>query len=545
MLYNCPFFRTRRLLYNEFPSLFLLKPINQIMKITLLIIGAYILFYGNMFAQPDTMTNRYATTLDASYWPTVNQGDFIFFTGNSNNNEAIYYNGSPGRTVTLPLGKKILIWRGEYKRILINGNTCVSSTTQPTVVTNLGGQVKWGYSTDQNTNRSLELYNFEHLFLTGKYDPIAQTGDPNYLGHNNGDDYDAPNYHERYGLWGNPRWSGQRYNSTFSNIIRIRSFQSCKVSYVAASEGGFAGFNIKTDNPAIPDEVEIDVQDCFAAMTESEGFYISYSTSATNQDITKLTLRNNIMAFCGSESMQTDNLVEGSLIEHNVAFAGACFHRRPFQDYYQDGLHQFSFCEGGVIVQNNVMITGSSLHQLRYKNPGAGRVSPSAAKKVVMRNNYYGFSRSNIAYVWQGDGITPYLINNNIYGPISTPSTRDGYTTTPVWAHYLRICNSNTPISIHNTIYPQGRTFVQTYCGFNALDTLQNSIGVAPALDFVNSGFPESTDYRKITYWSAEYGTTEKAGIFVPYKVGDYVFYDDSLGHTMFYQCLPRSCRKF
>lgn len=508
------------------------------MKTILLFIGFCFLFIGNILAQPDTTTNRYATALDASYWSTVNQGDFIFFKGNNDNNRSIYFNGSTGRIVTLPLGKKILIWRGEYRRIFINGSTCTSSATQPTIITNLGGQVKWGYSTAQNHYRSLELYNFEYIHLTGKYDPIAQTGDPNYLGHNNGNDYDSPNFHEHYGLWGNPRWSGQRYNSTFSNIVRIRGFQSCKVAYVAASEGGFAGFNIKTDNPTIPSEVEIDIQDCFVAMTESEGFYISYSTSAANQDITKLTLRNNIMAFCGTESMQTDNLVEGSLIEHNVAFAGACFHRRPFQDYYQDGLHQFSFCEGGVTVQNNAMITGSSLHQLRYKAPGVGRVNPSLTKKVLMKNNYYGFSRSNVSYTWQGDGITPYLIDSNIYGPISPTTTRDAYTSITEWPHYFRICNSNTSIAIHNTIYPQGRPLYKDYCGSNVIDTVQNITAVAPVLEFVNSGFPDTTDYRNITYWSAEYETAEKAGIFIPYEIGDYVFYDDTLGHTHFYVCI-------
>jgi len=31
-------------------------------------------------AQPDTTNNRYATVTDASYWPSVNTGDYIFFS---------------------------------------------------------------------------------------------------------------------------------------------------------------------------------------------------------------------------------------------------------------------------------------------------------------------------------------------------------------------------------------------------------------------------------------------------------------------------------
>ena len=489
------------------------------------------------FAQPDTINNRHATIADASYWPSVNEGDYIFFSGNSDGGYSIYSNGVVDG-ITLPLGKKILIWRGSYWRIKIGGSDCISSAAQPTIITNLGGQVKWGYSTAAAGVRILELWEFDHLNLTGKYDSINQTGDINYLGHNDGDDYDNPNFHENYGLWGNPRWSGYRYFGSFSNIVRIRDFETCKVSYVAASEGGFAGFNIKTDHPVVPSEVEIDIQDCFTAMTESEGFYISFSTSAATQDITKLTFRNNIMAFCGTESLQTDNLVDGSLIEHNVAFAGACFHRRPFQDYWQDGLHQLSFCEGGVAVQNNIMITGSTMHSLRYKDPGPGRVTPSITKKVLLKNIYYGFSRSDICYTWQGDGITPYEIDGNIYGPVSTPTTRDAYTSVSEWDQYFRFCNSNTDISIKNITYPIDRPLYVAYCGPLTVNETNNSQGSAPILEFVNSGFPDTIDYRNITFWSAEYQTAEKLGVFIPYKVGDYVFYNDSLDHTRFYCCI-------
>ncbi|MEM6347567.1 MAG: hypothetical protein AAF927_27010, partial [Bacteroidota bacterium] len=214
------------------------------MKSSLLLFFFTCSFVWNpLFSQstPDTTTNRYADSQDAAFWPTVNEGDYIFFKGNTNSGQVIYAGGTVFH-VNLPLGKKILIWRGSYKRILIDGKFCVSSSGQPTIVTNLGGQVKWGYSEDANSNRTLDLFNFQYLFLTGKYDPSAQTGDPAYLGHNGGADYGSGNFYEQYGMWGNPKWSGDRFNGSFANIVRIRNFDECKVSYVAASEGGFAGF---------------------------------------------------------------------------------------------------------------------------------------------------------------------------------------------------------------------------------------------------------------------------------------------------------------
>ncbi|MEM6346792.1 MAG: T9SS type A sorting domain-containing protein, partial [Bacteroidota bacterium] len=341
----------------------------------------------------------------------------------------------------------------------------------------------------------------------------------------------------QYGMWGNPKWSGDRFNGSFANIVRIRNFDECKVSYVAASEGGFAGFNIKTDNPATPKRVKIDVQDCFSAWTESEGFYISYSTSAANQDLTELNFRNNIMAFNGTEALQTDNLVEGSLIQNNVAFVASCFFRRPFQRY-QDGLHQFSFVEGGVTVRDNIMITGNTLHQLRFKDPGAGRAFPAVNKPIKFRNNYYGYSRANAVYVWQGDGITPYSLDSMYYGPISNPSTVDAYNTANTWDAYYRICNSNTNISFENTQYPSGRNLYRGICGIASVSESMTNSGTAPTLAFNDSGFPVGTDLRKITFWSAEYDTEDKNGGFIPYTLDDIVFYYDSNGETRFFQCI-------
>lgn len=100
--------------------------------------------------QPDTTTNRHATAADAAYWQTVNEGDYIIFKGNADNGNAIYLAGSQPRLI-LSLGKKILIWQGEYTYIAIDGSECVNTESQPTIITNLGGQVKWGYNEDPNS----------------------------------------------------------------------------------------------------------------------------------------------------------------------------------------------------------------------------------------------------------------------------------------------------------------------------------------------------------------------------------------------------------
>ncbi|MFC5050405.1 immunoglobulin-like domain-containing protein [Rubritalea spongiae] len=519
-----------------------------------------LLLFAVADAAPDRTTNRYATVEDAAYWPSVNEGDYIFFQGNSDGGDKIYAPGGDPKflKIQLPVGNKILIYAGDYERIYINGEDCLGTKENPTIVTNLGGQVRWGYSTENNQYRTLELFNFEHLYLTGKYDAEQQTGDPAYLGHDGGEALDSGDYYERYGMWGNPKWSGPVYHGSYGNGVRIRGFQTVKVDYVSSWGGYFASFNIKTDNPSNPKEVEVDVQDCFAGFGEGEAFYISYSTGAAEQDITKLTLRNNITVFTGAEALQTDNLAEGSVIENNVCLGTATFFRHPFQARFQDNLHQLSFVEGNVTVQNNLLIgTNGALHQFRYRDANSGsvtgRTDPAANKPVTMQNNFYGFGRTTMGYMWQGDGITPYVFKGNVYGAISVPNSDDTLSVPATEeSGFFNIGNNNNAISFEDNIYPAGRDlyFVSTVDGGNITRT-GNQQQEAPMIQFKDSGFPNEIDWRTITFWSPTYKNTppdsglDKNGEFIPYQVGDIVIYYDSDGNTKFFECVQAHAGNF
>ncbi|MDF7823179.1 DUF5011 domain-containing protein [Pontiellaceae bacterium B12227] len=533
---------------------------NRLKKIGILMTLLSIGITPSLSAAPDTTVNRYATAADAAFWPSVNEGDYIFFQGNNDGGDDIYAPAGDEKflRIELPVGKKILIYAGDYERILINGAYCQSTRDIPTKITNLGGQVRWGNSTENNQYRTLELYNFDHLHLTGKYDPANQTGDSQYLGHNGGDALDSGDYYEQYGLWGNPRWTGPVYHGSHGNGVRIYKFDTVKVDYVSSWGGYFASFNIKTDNPANPGEVEVDVQDCFAGFGEGEAFYISYSTKAYNQDITKLTLRNNISAFTGAEALQTDNLAEGSVIENNVSLGSATFYRHPFQARYQDNQHQLSFVEGNITVQNNIFAgTHGSLHNFRYRDANSGtvtgRTDPSPDKPVTMQNNFYGFGRTTMGYMWQGDGITPYLFKDNVYGSILVPAYDDTLTIDPDNdAGFFNLGNSNTDITFDGNIYPEGRDlyFASTGDGSNVTrtDNLQQE---APTIQFKNSGFSNDLDWRKITFWAAQYLNTptdsglNRDGEYISYQLDDIVIYYDSSGFTKFFKCIQAHAGDF
>jgi hypothetical protein len=92
--------------------------------------------------QPDTSINRYTGLADAAYWHNVNEGDY-FYTGNVDNGNAIYA-GEFVFKVSLGFGKKTKSGGVAISVFFIDGSLCSNSEEQPPVITNLGGQVKWG-----------------------------------------------------------------------------------------------------------------------------------------------------------------------------------------------------------------------------------------------------------------------------------------------------------------------------------------------------------------------------------------------------------------
>ena len=509
------------------------------------LLTSFVIFISlSALSQPNTTNNRYATAEDAAYWHNVNEGDYIFFKGNVEGGNAIYAGGTVFM-VELPIGGKIHIYKGEYYFIHLDGRMCESTKDTPTIVTNLGGQVKWGnYENRNSSNRTLDITRFEHLHLTGKYDPEAQTGHTDFRGHNNGLNYRFGDYYTKYGLWGHIKWSDTRFrnNAGFENNVRIRDFNTVKVSYVAASEGGFSGFNIKTDNPSNPTRVEVDIQDCFSAWNNGEGYYVGYAYNAEIQDFIKLTFRNNIAAFNGTEAVQTVKLANGSLEENNVAIASGSFYRRPFQGGgSQDGLHQFNFVEGTIICRNNIMMGGDLSHTIRFENSGSRDINDATDGNVIeFSNSYYGYSRANVAYFWDGDGITDYVMDGNYYDEIPDTYLVDAFDGSDFYPSFILNDNEQNDIIIKNSTFTDSdREIILSYQPNIAKVTLDNNTrGDSPNVEFVNSGFDSDIDFRKFTYWSAQYNAnTEKPGQDIPYKAGDYVFYWDDEGLTRYYRC--------
>lgn len=488
-------------------------------------------------AQQNTTVNRYATAADAAEWHNVNEGDYLIFSGPR------VYHSATVNPLSLPLGGRILIFANAFERIYLDGTFCESTPENPTVITNFGGQARWGNAENSSQYRGLELVNFDYLRLTGKYDPDAQTGHPDFRGHDGGAAFGSGDYYLKYGLYGNHMWSGQRFDAGTGNIVRAYKFKRFQADYVAAWGGGFASFNVKTDNPEVPSTVEVDIQDCFTGLGEGEGFYISWSTGAENQDATRLTLRNNIIVFPGGDGLQTDNLAPGSLIENNVIIGAGSAYRHPFQAAFHDNAHQLSFVAGDVTVRNNLYYGAVGyLIAPRHKSTETGRFIPSADEPVLIQNNYFGYSQDRIGYVWQGDGVTPLKYINNVFGPIN-PELDDSYSTERDIPSYIVFGNDNTPITLENNIYPAGLGFYSFArgSGANLIVNEGNSESIAPEPVLVNLGFGDDFDVRDVTTYTAQYLNTPdgvKNGEAVPYQAEEIVITYNDQGETVFFRCL-------
>lgn len=492
-------------------------------------------------AIPDTTTNRHATAADAAHWHNVTEGDYLFFSGNfDNGGKIIVSNRNP---VVLPAGAKILFYPNEYEQVILDGSHCENSPTQPTVITNFGGQVKIGNSEKNDAERGLVIANFKHVHLTGRFDPDAGTGHPDYRGHDAGRALDSGDYYEKYGIWIDFRWSGPRFHNTYGNMVRAYGYESLKIDYVASWGGGFAAFNLKTDNPANPGVVHVDIQDTFSGFTESEGFYVSYNTGGKNQDYTRLLMRNNIIAFPGGDGLQTDNLAPGSLIEHNVIIGSGQFYRAPFQANWHDNAHQSSYGSGDVIIRNNLYFGAVGYFMApRFKDPEDGRFSHDPSHPVLIKSNYFGYGEDNIGWINEGHPQIPLQYVDNVFGPISVPSMDDSWGNKEERDHFLTLANSLSPITLKNNIVPSGAQFFSFTkgTGTNLIENVDNRQEAAPPVEFINLGFSDDFDPRVVGFYQLTYKNAPdgiKEGQAATYESGDVVIIYNEDGDTLFFEC--------
>lgn len=451
--------------------------------------------------------NRYATKKDALEIFNASEGDYIIDTKNDVHGIRLL-NGQ----ITLGAGKKILIHGGKYSRIDLDLSNCHGTQENPIIITNFNGQVEWGYSTSKSPYRFFSISNGKFFKLTGRYNPLAMTGDYRYVGHGTGVQYAGSR--GNYGFYGNPKWSEEEFNSAPANILRIGNNSNYyEVEYVEVGNGGFAGFNLKTDKPVVPaGKLVVNIHDNYIHDTGAEGIYFGHMNLSGSETVTGH-INNNRVVRTGTEALQVTNGGSPLLINNNVFIGASLTYRSPFYKY-QDNMMQLRCRNGHVELTGNIFI-GGARNMLFVENSFSSvqrENDPIYRNDIDIHGNLFIGGLGNLGYIGaSSDEITRINIDGNFFGKTNGQYFKTNTDPTERFSAPIRCMNKKSIIYFYKNRFEDSSIMEAVSDNVIIEDNELNA--KMPSLNFNNKAIPEL--YQGIELWA--YG--------LPYSVGQLVMY--------------------
>jgi len=417
---------------------------------------------------------------------------------------------------------RLYIPAGEHSAIWL-GNLPVRSPERPLIITNFGGQVK----VTANGNSKFVIEGGSNWVLTGRYDPGSATGHASFIGHANGNYANSPG---NYGIYIEQGFQG-------GNGVTVREGRASshstdfELEYIEVAEAGFAAINIKNDNAPTKHMRNVKLHDLYLRDAETECLYIGNTGSDpdTQHRFDNLLVFNNRGVRCGAEGIQLSHIGNGSRIFNNVIFMSALDWKDPFLAF-QEGQLQVTARPGNVVIENNIFIGGvNTMISPRLVRGAEDPQSPSAAGRLLIRNNYFAYSRGTFySYIHNRSSNydTELRLQGNFFGEMITQRSEivPGEEAEPFF--FQTKFNKNNPLRFIDNIFEGSRRGYQSLgSGINGtafnLVASGNTNGSVPAPKFNNSGFAARFDYRKVEVWSdcAKIYSNRAIG----YEVGDVV----------------------
>lgn len=501
---------------------------------------------------PDTVGNangwRYATAADAAYWDNVDVGDVILFGKLKAEPD---YGGQQIRSIYINFVidianvHKIHIYRGDYAHIILRGasNGFIndnSTEANPLIITNLGGQVRFGaWGTLGTIQPNLSVGGINHVLLTGAYDPVLGTGDANFRGLDG--NLAAAGWINRFGFQGDQHYANYTRGKGSGLGVVARSFLTIKVRGIAALHGFFTGFSIKSDDLGTGAHTKLDVQKCLSGWHDGEGFYLGSTGTVDAVPSNQIICQNNVALFTGAEGIQADKMTAGSRITNNFIYKTGCYYQVPFQGaHFQENTFQWSFLQGDIRTEDNIIYgggAGSMINGTRLSKSTLHDFVPGT--EVVFQNNLIGPSRRYITNVLPSDddqqAIT-FRFNHNVFDSVTIPMTNDAYTDEEPLA-WITFINADNPTYLTNNIYPAGRSLYTL--ASNVVSGAGSAAKKAPYLKLHDQfGFDprEILNFRGIWLTGSYNGEVESSGP-IAYRKGDMVYMWEG-GVTRYYRCI-------
>lgn len=420
---------------------------------------------------------------------------------------------------------RLYIPAGHYKFIRI-GNLPDRDAQNPLVITNTGGQVRVG---GLGHYYLFVVGGGKNWVITGRYDPVSQTGDSNYKGHWRGS---YANSRDTYGFLVDDEFVRESV-SGLSVGGRASDFE---IEFVEIRQVGFAGMVLKTDDDGTATMANVKVHDTYIHDTLSEGYYIGSTQSQPQHQVRNLELYNNRVIRSGTEAIQVGNLGGNTKIYNNVFALSAVHWKDAFQPW-QDGNLQLGNRAGDVTIENNIFIGAAGNLVFASAQQIAGDSYP-VTSTVRFRNNYFSSTRNLFFYIRNDEfpGVQ-YILQDNYFTHMDFQRDElDSKATAP-----QEMIRTFTPASLEflDNIWNVDLNFSNPLHSGNGTNKNVSGSGNItddpPQLGLCEPGLPTGFDYLKLEVWTATAG--RGGGAPVSYEQGDIVMH---LGIP--YLCLNSTC---
>lgn len=418
---------------------------------------------------------------------------------------------------------RLYVPAGSYETFQI-GNLPARSADRPLVITNGGGQVKVGPNLGGNFIWSMG--GGSNWVLTGRYDPESGTGDEAFPGHRCG------SYAESRGKYGFLSDDAFDHSGAYSHMgLAVGGGATdFEIEFIEVTRSGFAGIrllNSLPDGKADPSKpmANVRVHDTYVHDVDSEGFYFGWTGDPPSNLFPNLQVYNNRILRTGSETLQVQDLGEGTRVHHNVFAFGALRWLDNFGKY-QDGCLQVLVREGAIEFDHNVTLGGAGTFLSFFSSPEAG----DGPREVTFHDNYFADTRSLGGYL-NGSSTAPsrFTFRDNFFRGFDfsyqalDPAAKD-----PGVAFGINAAHQAPILFEGNTL--EGAALVS---GIDLNGTRNNiqaqgnvSAAVAPVA-FVASGYP-GVPTAKLSSW-ARIATLAPGQPAITYGAGDLVMHDARL----------------
>ncbi|MEM7052195.1 MAG: right-handed parallel beta-helix repeat-containing protein [Acidobacteriota bacterium] len=399
---------------------------------------------------------------------------------------------------------RLYIPAGHWCTLLLTGLPD-RSPDRPLVITNIGGQVKLGGL--GCSSHAILLRQGSNWRLTGKYDPVARTGHPDYPGHDGGYAHSAGTY----GIWVDDAFE----TNGDSGVVVTAGATDFELDYLEVERNGFAGIVLKTDDDGVSHMRNVRVHDNYVHDNASEGVYLGSTQTPPQHKFPGLRFYNNRIVRSGTEGVQIGQIGRDSEIHNNVFVFSALTWRNPWGPW-QDNGGQLGVREANVSIRNNILIGGAGTFFQLFPQPrDDDQHFPGDA--IEIRDNYFSHSRHVGAFLHpQSDQVTELIVADNWFREMNFHYDElDGQTTDANVV--MATWNSDMTMRFVDNTWTGPQTFI-TASTPNIITSGNTQASFAP-VRFLDSGFPADFDYHRLEVWTA----TRPDGQAVTYGVGRYV----------------------